>query len=373
MDPVWTTVDGNEAAASVAHRVNDVIAIYPITPSSAMGELADAWSAAGRPNIWGQVPSVTEMQSRGRRHRRRARRPPGRRAGDDVHRQPGPAPDDPEPLQDRRRADPVLLPRRGPDRGHARALDLRRPLRRDGVPADRRRDAGVGVGTGGAGFRADRPGGDAARPRAAAALLRRLPYLARGRDDPGARRRRAEGDAAGRSDRRASRAGADAGSSGDPRHRAEPRHVLPGPRGLHALLRALPRHRPGGDGRVRRAHRPALPAVRVPRRSGRGSRHRRHGIGGGDGARDGGLAARARRARRRAEGAALPPVLGRAPAGGAAGVDPRDRGARSDEGAGRARRAALPGRADGARGSDRDGPRRGRSSSAAATACRPRS
>ncbi|MFI5077057.1 MAG: pyruvate:ferredoxin (flavodoxin) oxidoreductase, partial [Vicinamibacteria bacterium] len=65
MDPAWITVDGNEAAASVAHRVNDVIAIYPITPSSAMGELADAWSAAGRRNIWGQVPSVTEMQSEG--------------------------------------------------------------------------------------------------------------------------------------------------------------------------------------------------------------------------------------------------------------------------------------------------------------------
>ena len=65
MDPTWITVDGNEAAASVAHRVNEVIAIYPITPSSAMGELADAWSAAGRRNIWGQLPSVTEMQSEG--------------------------------------------------------------------------------------------------------------------------------------------------------------------------------------------------------------------------------------------------------------------------------------------------------------------
>jgi pyruvate-ferredoxin/flavodoxin oxidoreductase len=61
----WITVDGNEAAASVAHRLSDVIAIYPITPSSTMGELADAWSAAGLTNIWGQVPSVTEMQSEG--------------------------------------------------------------------------------------------------------------------------------------------------------------------------------------------------------------------------------------------------------------------------------------------------------------------
>src|SRR5438309_10783823 len=56
-------VDGNEAAASVAHRASEVIAIYPITPSSTMGELADEWSAAGSRNIWGTVPEVTEMQS----------------------------------------------------------------------------------------------------------------------------------------------------------------------------------------------------------------------------------------------------------------------------------------------------------------------
>ncbi len=59
------TVDGNEAAASVAHRVSEVLAIYPITPSSPMGELSDEWSAAGRTNIWGQVPLVVEMQSEG--------------------------------------------------------------------------------------------------------------------------------------------------------------------------------------------------------------------------------------------------------------------------------------------------------------------
>lgn len=56
-------VEGGEAVASVAHRLNEVIAIYPITPSSTMGELSDAWSAAGRTNIWGQVPRVVEMQS----------------------------------------------------------------------------------------------------------------------------------------------------------------------------------------------------------------------------------------------------------------------------------------------------------------------
>ena len=55
--------DGNEAAASVAHRASEVIAIYPITPSSTMGELADEWSAAGQRNLWGTVPEVVEMQS----------------------------------------------------------------------------------------------------------------------------------------------------------------------------------------------------------------------------------------------------------------------------------------------------------------------
>ncbi len=59
------TIDGNEAVAAVAHRINEVIAIYPITPSSGMGELADAWSAGGRENLWGTVPQVIEMQSEG--------------------------------------------------------------------------------------------------------------------------------------------------------------------------------------------------------------------------------------------------------------------------------------------------------------------
>jgi pyruvate-ferredoxin/flavodoxin oxidoreductase len=56
-------VDGNEAAARVAHKLAEVIAIYPITPASAMGELADAWSATGAQNLWGQVPEIVEMQS----------------------------------------------------------------------------------------------------------------------------------------------------------------------------------------------------------------------------------------------------------------------------------------------------------------------
>jgi len=62
-DVTWECVDGNEAAARVAHACSEVIAIYPITPASTMGEHADAWSAAGRTNLWGSVPEVVEMQS----------------------------------------------------------------------------------------------------------------------------------------------------------------------------------------------------------------------------------------------------------------------------------------------------------------------
>ncbi len=65
MTRIRATIDGNEAAARIAHRLSEVIAIYPITPSTPMGELADAWSAVGNPNIWGTVPSVIEMQSEG--------------------------------------------------------------------------------------------------------------------------------------------------------------------------------------------------------------------------------------------------------------------------------------------------------------------
>src|SRR5579864_9135006 len=80
MNPIWVrrgeltnssatrpkvTIDGNEAAAYVAHQINEVIAIYPITPSSNMGEWADQWSSEGKTNIWGSVPSVVEMQSEG--------------------------------------------------------------------------------------------------------------------------------------------------------------------------------------------------------------------------------------------------------------------------------------------------------------------
>ncbi len=65
MERTQAMLDGNEAVAQIAHALSEVIAIYPITPSTTMGELADAWSAAGKPNLWGTVPLVVEMQSEG--------------------------------------------------------------------------------------------------------------------------------------------------------------------------------------------------------------------------------------------------------------------------------------------------------------------
>src|SRR5436305_13040124 len=61
----FKAIDANEAVANVAYRLNEVIAIYPITPSSPMGEWADQWASEGIPNIWGTVPQVVEMQSEG--------------------------------------------------------------------------------------------------------------------------------------------------------------------------------------------------------------------------------------------------------------------------------------------------------------------
>lgn len=65
MNKLFATIDGNEAVARVAYKLNEVIAIYPITPSSAMGEWTDAWMAENKPNLWGTIPRVTQMQSEG--------------------------------------------------------------------------------------------------------------------------------------------------------------------------------------------------------------------------------------------------------------------------------------------------------------------
>ncbi|MCU0504407.1 MAG: pyruvate:ferredoxin (flavodoxin) oxidoreductase, partial [Chloroflexi bacterium] len=65
MDKNWVCLDGNEAAARVAYAASEVISIFPITPASPMAEFSDDWAASGKPNLWGVVPDVVEMQSEG--------------------------------------------------------------------------------------------------------------------------------------------------------------------------------------------------------------------------------------------------------------------------------------------------------------------
>ncbi len=93
-------MDGNEAAASVAYRLSEVVAIYPITPSSPMAEWADQWRSEGKKNIWGALPIVEETAERRRRGRRTARRVAGRGLRDHVYGFAGPAADDPQHVQD---------------------------------------------------------------------------------------------------------------------------------------------------------------------------------------------------------------------------------------------------------------------------------
>jgi pyruvate-ferredoxin/flavodoxin oxidoreductase len=61
--PNFKTIDANEAAARVAYRLNEVMAIYPITPSSPMAEWCDQWASEGKPNLWETIPAIFEMQS----------------------------------------------------------------------------------------------------------------------------------------------------------------------------------------------------------------------------------------------------------------------------------------------------------------------
>ena len=283
------TIDGNEAAAYVAHKTNEVIAIYPITPSSTMGEWADAWSAKGQKNIWGTVPLVVEMQSEGG-------------AAGAVHGalQTGSLTTTFTASQGLLLMIPNMFKIAGEltstvfhiaarCAGHPRALDLRRSQRRDGCPLDRLGHAGQQQPAGSDGPGPDRPGRHAAGARALPPLLRRLPHQPRGPQDRGAGRRRHPGD-----DRRRPGAGAPAARAeprapGHARHGPEPRRLLPGPRGRQPLLRGRARHRAGGDGQVRQHHRPPVPPVRLRRRAGRRARDRDDGLGRRRGARDGGV------------------------------------------------------------------------------------
>ena len=220
------TTDGNNAVASVAYRTNEVIAIYPITPSSTMAEQADARSGDGRQNIWGDIPGGGNAVGR-RRDRHRARRLANRRAVDLVHFIAGPAVDDPDAVQTGRRADAVCAARRRAYRSHARAVYLRRPFGRDGGAPDRLRHAVRRQRAGSAGLRADLADRHPQRTRAVYPFLRRLPHLARNQQDRAAQQRYAAANAAAGGDRRSPQPSAVAGSSGGARHFRQPGHLFP--------------------------------------------------------------------------------------------------------------------------------------------------
>ncbi len=143
------TIDGNEAAASVAYRLNEVCCIYPITPSSPMAELADEWSSQGRPNVWGTVPAVVEMQSEGGAAGALHGALQSGALATTFTASQGLLLMIPNMYKIAGRADPGRAARRGPVDGRPGAVDLRRPLRRDGGAADRFRAARLRVGPGG--------------------------------------------------------------------------------------------------------------------------------------------------------------------------------------------------------------------------------
>jgi Pyruvate flavodoxin/ferredoxin oxidoreductase, thiamine diP-bdg len=244
----WVCVDGNEAAARVAHRLSEVIAIYPITPASTMGELADTWSAAGAAGVLhGAVLkgalATTFTASQGLLLML------------------------PNMFKIAGELTPHGHPRGRPHGRHPRPVDLRRPLRRDGHPAHRLGHAGRPIGPGGPRPGPGRPRLDAGLAGAVPALLRRLPHLPRGGQDPGPRRRRRPARPGRR--RRPSgapRAGPDPGPAPAARLGPEPGRLLPGPRGQQSLLCGRARHRTGQAGRAGGPDRPPLRPGRLHRR-----------------------------------------------------------------------------------------------------------
>ena len=184
----FVTIDGNEAAAYVAHKINEVIAIYPITPSSNMGEWADEWAAEGKPNIWGTVPTVVEMQSEGG-------------AAGAVHGalQAGALTTTFTASQGLLLMIPNMFKIAGELTATVFHVSARtvatHALSIFGDHSDVMAVRSTGLGllasssrAGGHGHGPDRPGGHARGARAVPALLRRLPHLARGAQDRAAAR-----------------------------------------------------------------------------------------------------------------------------------------------------------------------------------------
>jgi hypothetical protein len=150
-------LDGNEAAASAAYRLNEVIAIYPITPASPMGEWADQWREEGRKNIWGAVPTVIQMQSEGGAAGTLHDALQAGALGTTFTASQGLPSHDSQYVQNRRRNDAIRDSCGRPCPGEACALDFRRPQRCNGGARNRLCVALFEFRAGGWRFCADRP------------------------------------------------------------------------------------------------------------------------------------------------------------------------------------------------------------------------
>ena len=300
------TIDGNEAAAYVAHQSNEVIAIYPITPSSNMGEWADQWSAEQKTNIWGTVPTVIEMQSEGG-------------AAGALHGalQAGSLSTTFTASQGLLLMIPNMykiageltshgLPHRRPRPGRAGALDLRRPQRRDGA-----RSTGFGMLS----SNSVQEVMDMALIAQAATLEARIPFMHffdgfRTSHEVAKVEQLTADDMRAMIDENLVFAHRARALSPDrpvhPRHRAESRRLLPGARSLQSLLPGRPHHRAERDGQVRRDRRPPVSPLRLLRRARCRARHHHDGLRRRSGPRDGGSHARRRRKGRPAQGPPLP-------------------------------------------------------------------
>ncbi len=286
MTTEWECLDGNEAAARVAYQLSEVIAIYPITPASPMGEHCDDWAAAGRRNLWGQVPEVVEMQSEaGAAGALHGALQKGSLATTFTASQ-GLLLMIPNMFKIAGELTPGGHPRGRPHRRHPRAVDLRRPQRRDARPHHRLGDAVGRLGAGGPRLRARRP-----RRHAALAGCRSCTSsTASAPRTRSTRSRCCPTTTCGRSSARTTSSALRArgmtpehpvvrGTAQNPdvffqaREAANP---------FHLAVPGIVQH---GDGRAGRAHRPPLRAGRLPRRPRRRAGGRAHGLGRRRGAR----------------------------------------------------------------------------------------
>ena len=343
----FVTVDGNEATANIAHLSNEVMAIYPITPSTGLGELPDAWAAAGRKNAFGTVPLVVEMQSEAG-------------AAGAVHGalQAG-------ALTTTFTASQGLLlmiPNMFKIAGELTSTVFHVTARAVATHAlsifGDHSDVMACRSTGWAllSSASVQEAQDMALIAQAATLESRIPFIHffdgfRISHEVNKIEQLTEDDVP-RDDRHGVGAGAPppgalAGAAGAAGDRPESRRLLPSPRGLQSLLRQGRRAGAEGDEQVRQAGRPAVSLVRLHWRCGRRAGRRGDGLGlrrgRGDGGQVDGGGAKGRPGRR----ASLSPLRQRRASGGAAEIGEEDRRAGSHEGAGRRRRAAVSGRGHG--------------------------